>query len=218
MVSASIQERMGLPIGKNAQTAPPGVQDAQGVIGQWKDKLLKGGYTGSEEASLSAFQPNASKKRAFLQHFELGTTFQTQRANYYFPVITDIGLTLGYKLNERSMIGVGGAFKLGWGKDWQHISLSGQGFNVKSFVDWRLKGGIFLTGGYERNYLSEVKELRSIAKMSDWQESGLLGLKKTMSMKSGLIKKASIGLMWDFLSYYQVPRMQPFVFRLGYGF
>jgi hypothetical protein len=218
MVSAAIQERMGIPTRKKTEMAPPGIQDAQATIGQWKDKLLKGGYSGSDDAAMNSFRPTAMKKSSFLQHFELGTTFQTQRADYYFPVITDIGLTLGYKLNERSVVGIGGAFKMGWGKNWQHIQLSGQGFNVKSFVDWRLKGGIFLTGGYERNYLSEVRNLRSVAKMSDWQESGLLGLKKTMTMKSGLIKKASVGLLWDFLSYYQVPRMQPFVFRFGYGF
>jgi len=220
MVTAAIQERMGQPQqgGRKTEYAPPGVQDAQAVIGQWKDKLLKGGYSGSDDAAMNAFRPTTAKRKTILQHFELGTTFQTQRADYYFPVITDIGLTVGYKLSERSVLGIGGAFKMGWGKNWQHIQLSGQGFNVKGFVDWRLKGGIFLTGGYERNYLSEVKELRSIAKMSDWQESGLLGLKKTMTMKSGMIKKASIGLLWDFLSYYQVPRMQPFVFRFGYGF
>jgi hypothetical protein len=51
-----------------------------------------------------------------------------------------------------------------------------------------------------------------------WTRSGLIGLSKTVSMKSRVFKKAQLQLLWDFLSYQQVPQTQPLVFRIGYTF
>jgi hypothetical protein len=41
---------------------------------------------------------------------------------------------------------------------------------------------------------------------------------KTVSMKSTVFKKTQISILWDFLSYEQVPRTPPFLFRVGYSF
>jgi hypothetical protein len=51
-----------------------------------------------------------------------------------------------------------------------------------------------------------------------WQESGLLGISKIISVKSKLFKKTKVQLLWDFLSYQQLPRSQPLKFRVGYNF
>jgi hypothetical protein len=37
-------------------------------------------------------------------------------------------------------------------------------------------------------------------------------------MKTKVFKNTKLQFLWDFLSYYQVPAAQPFVFRLGYSF
>ena len=47
-------------------------------------------------------------------------------------------------------------------------------------------------------------------------EAGLLGISKVVSIKSKLFKKTRVMLLWDMLSYQQVPRTQPVVFRIGY--
>ena len=54
--------------------------------------------------------------------------------------------------------------------------------------------------------------------MNGWQQSGLIGISKVISLKTKLFKKTSIKLLWDFLSYQQMPRTQPVIFRAGYNF
>jgi hypothetical protein len=41
---------------------------------------------------------------------------------------------------------------------------------------------------------------------------------KTVSVKSRVFKKTKLSLLWDFLSYQQMPKIQALVFRVGYIF
>jgi hypothetical protein len=43
-------------------------------------------------------------------------------------------------------------------------------------------------------------------------------MSKIISMKTKLFKKTRLQLFWDFMSYRQVPRAQPVIFRVGYTF
>ncbi|MBL7731278.1 MAG: hypothetical protein JNM88_08880, partial [Chitinophagaceae bacterium] len=142
---------------------------------------------------------------------------QSQKATAYFPVTSDLGLSVGYKLNDKSVIGVGASYKLGWGSGWNNIRISHQGMGIRSFVDWKLKGSFWMSGGYERNYRAGLTGFSGLADKSNWQQSGLLGISKVVSVKSKFFKKTKVQLLWDFLSYEQVPRTQAVVFRLGYG-
>jgi hypothetical protein len=81
-----------------------------------------------------------------------------------------------------------------------------------------LKKSFNLTGGYELNYLTPFSGFQDIRLLSRWTPSGLIGVSKTVSMKSTVFKKTQISLLWDFLSYEQIPRTQPIVFRVGYSF
>jgi hypothetical protein len=54
--------------------------------------------------------------------------------------------------------------------------------------------------------------------MTLWQQSGLLGLSKVFDVKSKFFKKTKLQLLWDFLSYQQVPKTQAVLFRIEYGF
>ena len=75
------------------------------------------------------FKPNSQKTKSFFERLEFGTNFQTQKASSYFPVTTDFGLSLGYKLNDKSIVGIGLSYKLGWGENWRNIHLSNQGIS-----------------------------------------------------------------------------------------
>jgi hypothetical protein len=171
------------------------------------------------------FRPNNQKTKSFWQRWELGTNLQNQRSNSLLPITSDIGLSAGYKLNDKSIIGIGGSFKLGWGKNIQNIKLSGQGASLRSFIDWKIPspfggagGGFWVSGGYEMNYQSEFGNIAALQQYSSWQQSGLIGLSKTVSLSSKFFKKTKVQLLWDFLSYDVQPRRQPIVFRLGYSF
>jgi len=134
-----------------------------------------------------------------------------------FPITSDLGLSLGYKLNDKSVVGIGASYKMGWGSGWNNIRITHQGIGLRSYVDWKLKGSFWISGGYEQNYKSEIRSIDQLRDQSAWQQSGLIGLSKVVSVKSKLFKKTKVQLLWDFLSYDHVPRGQPIVFRIGYS-
>ena len=192
------------------------MENAQAKLDQYKQKLSSLG-TGGGDVDIPDFKPNDQKTKTLLQRLQFGFNFQTTKTNYY-PTTTDLGLSLGYQLGHSNIIGVGASYKLGWGSDIQHVAISNQGVGLRSFLDIKLKGSISATGGLEYNYATPFTSLQQIQKLSYWTQSGLIGLSKTVSVKSRVFKKTSVQLLWDFLSYQQVPRTQPILFRIGYTF
>ncbi|MGH2563509.1 MAG: hypothetical protein ACRDE5_03285, partial [Ginsengibacter sp.] len=92
------------------------LQAAQGELNQFKDKLNALGG-GSGDMEMPDFKPNNQKTKPFLQRLEYGTNLQTTRGSFIFPTTTDLGLSVGYKLNNKSTVGIGASYKQGWGKD-----------------------------------------------------------------------------------------------------
>ncbi len=145
---------------------------------------------------------------------EYGANIQSQKATSFFPTTSDIGLSLGYKLNDKSAIGIGAAYKVGWGRGWNHIRMTHEGLGLRSYVDYKLKGSLYLSGGYEQNYRTAFTSIEQLKDHSAWQSSGLLGLSKKYRVSKKV--KGDVKLLWDFLSYQQVPRTQAVLFRVGY--
>ena len=201
--------------GPNAQQlVQQQMKQAQQQLKTLKDKVNKLGGS-SSNMEMPNFKPNTQKTKTFLQRLEYGVNIQTQRSKYLLPATTDIALTAGYKLNDKSVIGLGAAYKLGWGKDIRQIRLSGQGLNLRSYIDIKLKGNFFITGGYEQNYLYEITRYEQLKDLSAWQQSGLIGLTKKYKIGK---KINNLQLLWDFLSYQQIPRSEALKFRVGYVF
>ena len=217
-VSALIQERIGSG-GPNAEAlVRENIQAAQAQLSALKNKaasLGQGSIGSAGDGELPDFKPNSQKTKSFLERLELGTNLQTQKGSRYFPITSDIGLSLGYKLNDKSIIGLGASYKLGLGTGWNHIAVSHQGLGLRSFVDYKLKGSIFISGGYEQNYRSQFRSIEQLKEYSAWQTSGLLGLSKKYKVSQKF--KGEMKLLWDFLSYQQIPRTQPILFRIGYS-
>lgn len=193
------------------------LQSAQSQLDGYKDKLSKLGG-GSGDMDMPDFKPNEQKTKTFWRRLEYGTNFQTTRNSYYFPTVSDLGLSVGYKLNDKSTIGVGASYKLGWGNGIQHIAFSSQGAGLRSFVDIRLKGSFYGSGGLEYNYATPFSSYQDLRQIQRWTQSGLLGVSKVISMKSRIFKKTKVQVLWDFLSYQQIPKTQPVLFRIGYNF
>ncbi|PZR28666.1 MAG: hypothetical protein DI535_05885 [Citrobacter freundii] len=205
--------------GPNAQAQfSQNMQEAQSQLSQLKDKVSKLGGGSSDLEMPEGFRPNHQRTKSFLQRIEIGANIQSLRSNGYLPVTSDIALTGGYKLNDNSMIGVGVSYKMGWGKSIRNINITHQGIGLRSFIEWKLKGSFWLAGGYEMNYRNGFSRFAELRDRSAWQESGLIGMSKTIDVRSKILKKTKVQLLWDFLSYHQIPKPSPVLFRVGYNF
>lgn len=222
-VTQNLQNQVGAS-GPNVNAmAQQNIQSAQGQVNALKDKLnsLDGG---NGDLDIPDFKPNKQKTKSFLQRLEYGTNIQSTQSSYFFPTTSDLGLSVGYKLSDKSTIGIGASYKMGWGKDFRHIVISQEGIGLRSFLDVKLKGSFYASGGFEYNYQQPFDGLLpSTDPMKQegpdaWQQSGLIGVTKILSLKSKVLKKSKLQLFWDFLSYQQRPQTQAFKFRIGYNF
>ncbi len=213
-VNSFIQQQTGTGVAAQLQQVLHG---AQSKLEELKNKINKPGPGNNGAGMPESFKLNSQKTKTFLQRLELGTNIQSQKANGFFRATSDFGLSLGYKLNDKSILGIGASYKIGWGNDIRHISITHQGVGLRSFLDWKIKGSFWLSGGYEMNYGNEFKRLGVLKDLKAWRQSGLLGVSKVISLKTKFFTKTKVQLFWDFLSYEQVPRTQPIVFRIGYA-
>jgi len=213
-VQAAIQDRLQ-SMGPNAQASmQQGISDAQSQLSKLRNQFPSSGST----EDMPDFKPKEQKTKTFLQRLEYGTNVQTVRSNYYFPSTTDFALSVGYKLGDKNIVGIGASYKMGWGKDIQHIALSAQGIGFRSFADIKLKGSFFVSGGFEYNYQQPFGSIEQIKYLNAWQQSGLIGISKIISLKTKFFKKTKLQVLWDMLSYQQVPKSQAIKFRVGYSF
>jgi hypothetical protein len=164
------------------------------------------------------FVPNSQKTKSFWKRLEPGANFQSKKSNGFMPVTSDIGLSLGYKLNDKSTIGIGASYKMGWGSNIRNINISHQGIGLRSFLDWKLKGSFYATGGYELNYFSEINRISQLKDINAWQQSGLLGITKIVSLNSKVFKKTKLQILYNFLYNQKTSPTKPIVFRVGYNF
>ncbi len=204
--------------GPNAQAQfRQSLQQAQAQLQELKNKVAQFGKGSSDDIMPDGFKPNNQKTKSFLRRLEYGTNIGTQKAQSFFPVTTDLGFSVGYKPNDKSVIGIGASYKIGWGKNWNNIRITNEGIGLRSFLDWKLKGSFWLSGGFELNRRTEFNSIAQLQNLNAWQQSGLIGLSKLISVKTKLFKKTKLQVLWDFLSSQQVPRTQAFVFRIGYN-
>lgn len=205
--------------GPNAQGAfSQSVNNAQSQLSQLRDKTMNYGQGGGD-VDIPNFRPNMEKTKSFLSRLELGTDIQTQSSSQFYPATTDVGMNLSYKLDSRgNAVGLGCSYKIGWTNNIGHINLSSQGAGLRSFADIKMKGSFYLSAGLEYNYQQPFSSIRVVKNFNNWQQSGLLGVSKIISMRTKLFKKTRLQFLWDFLSYQQIPRAQPLKFRVGYNF
>jgi hypothetical protein len=218
-VSTLIQQQAGTTGQAQLQQS---MQDAQSQLQQLKNRVSQFGSNSGDGdpdsyRETEGFKPNQQKVKSFMKRLEFGINIQSQRASNFFPISSDIGLSVGYKVNDKSIIGLGASYKMGWGSSWKNINITNQGVGLRSFIEWRLKGSFWVTGGYEQNYKTAFRNIDELHDQNGWQQSGLAGLSKVVSVKTKFFKKAKLQLLWDFLSYQQLPGTQSIIFRIGYG-
>lgn len=173
---ADVQARL-LRAGMDNATVTTALTNAQAEPLTNMSAVRLPGSSAGGDLTMPDFKPNHQKTKSFLQRMELGWNLQMHRATNILPSISDIGLNIGYKLNDNSIIGTGIAYKLGIGNGWKDIRFSHQGIALRTYMDIRIKGGLWLSGGYERNYMQAFANFQAI---DDWQISSMLGLTKNI--------------------------------------
>lgn len=209
----ALQNQMGSTLGTaNPQAAlQQGMGQAEEQLNALKDKLSSGGF--GDAGELPTTKTNEEKTRSLWNRLEWGGNLQSARSTNFFPTTSDLGLSLGYKLNSKSIVGIGASYKLGWGSDWRQVRMTHEGVGLRSFLDWRLKGSFWMSGGAELNHRQRIDDLGLLKEPGNWQQSALVGI--TRKFKVGKMK-TDARLLYDFLWRQQVPRTQPVVFRVGY--
>lgn len=194
------------------------VQQAQQQLNKLKDKIRQAS-SNSSDVEIPDFKPNHQRTKSFKQRLVYGLNVQTEKWSNYFPVTTNLGLSLGYKLNDNGAIGLGLAYKLGWGQNWNKIKLTHEGIGLRSYIDWKLKGSFYIAGGYEQNHNQSFRNLQSIQDIGLWRQSGLIGLSKKIKLpatKNGKSKTQQIQLLYDFMHTKDGIRTPALLFRMGW--
>jgi len=215
-VNALIDQRIASG-GPNARAImAQSLHQANTELTQLKTKILNAGG-GSSNANIPDFKPNSQKSKTFKQRLQIGSEFQISKPSGVQPATADMGVSLGYKLNDKSIVGVGLAYKMGYGNI-QHLNITSQGIGLRTFIDWKLKKQFFVSGGYEMNYNAAFKDLHSLRNYDNWQSAELVGLTKKLKVKSKLFKETKFQLLYDMFFRQHVPITQPIIFRIGYNF
>ncbi|MBX3254271.1 MAG: hypothetical protein KF862_09040, partial [Chitinophagaceae bacterium] len=166
-VQQLLQQQIGIPAtnGTNANPAQylqQQIQQAQGELSKLKDKLNQLGINSGGSSNMTMpenFTPNPEKTKSFLKRVQVGATIQSQRATNYFPTTTDIAVTVAYKPDAKTKLGLGVSGRAGWGNGWKHIKLTGESIGARLFAEWKapspfggVGGGFWLYAGAELNH------------------------------------------------------------------
>lgn len=165
----------------------------------------------------SSFKPHKQRYRSFLQRLEYNTNIQSARSDNFFPATTDVGLGVGYRLNDKSTIGLGASGKIGWGNGFSNIRVTGEGLSLRSFADIKLKGKIWISGAWEYNYQQTFSNVRMLHEWNAWRTSAMLGVTRKIEINHPRLKNYEIKLFYDFLYRYTLPVTSPVKFRVGYS-
>jgi len=220
-VAALVQQQLGINVPATAAAGSPAavipdqyIEQAQGQLDQLKNKIAQAGGTHSD-VTIPNFKPDGQHGKKWLQRLTYGFNIQTATSSAYLPSIADVALTLGVMITDNIQTGIGASYKVGMGKI-QCIHFSNEGVGLRSYVDIRWRASLWITGGWEYNYLQRFGSLRELHNNVDiWQKSALLGL--TKKYKAGK-KEGSIQLLYDLLAGSRIPAAQPFKFRTGINF
>jgi len=213
-----IQQRIATG-GPNAmQQVQQNIQMGQNELNNMKDKLLKSPTFGNGGGTLPDFKVKPEKVKTFKQRLQYNTSLQFVKNNSLMPAVADIAFGVGYRMSEKFIAGIQIGYKLGMGRI-ERIRFSNQGINFRSFIDSKLKGQLYISGGIEMNYLSKLPQRATAIKYSNgWQQSILTGLTKKINIKTKWVKETQLSVLFDFLANQYLPKRNPILFRVGYNF
>lgn len=181
------------------------------VVPQLRQAVMK--YLGE----LPSFNVNKQKGKGFVRRLEAGINLQFGRMIKTLPTSGELAFSLGYKVNDKSTIGLAASYRVGVSGTIKKLHINNQGIGIRSFIDWKIKGNFYVTGGYERNFLPEVNNTTIIndIRINEWQNSALIGAMKKYSLGK---RKVAIQILLDILSINKQGFRTPVLVRNAFYF
>jgi len=192
------------------------MQAAQSQLANLKQQISQYGSSGGGMDLPPGFSPNSQKTKTLLKRLEYGINVQFAQSTNFVPSTANVGVTLGYKLNDKSTIGTGLAYTAGMGTGWNHIQFSNQAIGLRSFMDWKIKKSYYVVGGYEENYMTQFSSIADLKNVDAWEKSLLIGLERKYKISAKL--QGNVQVLYDALYSQQIPRGQMIKVRVGYNF
>jgi predicted nucleic acid-binding Zn-ribbon protein len=225
MVEREIQQRLQEAGAGGRQQIQQQMQQARQQLQQLQNKLAG---AGSSSAAMPDFKPNDLKSKTVLQRLSYGTNFQFEKSTGWYPTTSDIAAQIGYKFSKKGEAGIGASFKLGWGSFGsaqepfiRKIHFTAQGLGLRSYLDYKIKGTIYINGGFEFNYNTTIPDSEpsepALKNWNGWTKSALLGIERKYKISNKV--NGTVMLLFNFLYKQQVRETRsPLVFRMGYNF
>lgn len=203
--------------GATANPMQAQVSLAQDQLNTLKNKLSAAGNMGGGSSSMTMpeFKPDGQHNKTFFERLETGFNVSSGPATNFLPVTLQPSIYAGYRFSDKMTAGIGAAYILGMGQSFRHFRLSNQGVGLRSYLDIKLKGSFWMTGGFEYNYLQEFADLQTIKNLDAWRKSALAGIIKKYTIGK---KEGKLQLLFDLLYAKELPKGQPIVYRVGYSF
>jgi len=214
---STVQDLIGARIANMGST---GMQTVQARLNAAQSELakLRNRFPGGGDATdIPDFRPQQVKTSPVKRRLVYGFDMNCTRPNALIPTYTDFGVSVGYKALDKLTVFLGGSYKVGWGRSIQHISLSSQGISIRMSVDYKIKRSYYLSAGAEANYLNAFKSIKELQSYSAWVPAALVGISKTVSLKSRVLKNTKLAILFNAL-YAKTPKTSPVVVRAGYIF
>jgi len=213
------QQMPGSAVTDPAEAVQQQVQQAGGGAASGIDDLkskLGGGSGQAGNAAMPEFTPNSQATKSLGKRLEYGANMQFGSSTNYLPASSIFGLQAGYKLNDKSSVGIGASYTMGLGSGWNHIRFSNQAIGLRSYVKWKPKNAFFLQGGGEWNYLTGFSSVAQLRDLNAWQASALIGIGREYKINKKI--NGSVLFVYDLLYDRHTPVTQPLSFRFGYNF
>ena len=189
------------------------MQSARAQLDRLQKKALSSGGDNNGADLPDNFKVNYQKGKSFFQRIDFGCNIQNSPSSYVIPAMSVIGLSAEYKVRDGITAGIGLAYHIGLGKGIEHVRFSSEGIGLRSNVNVELKKIIWISAGFEENYMQQFSSIREVQRYHLWQKSALTGVTKKLRIGK---KENNIQLLYDVLASQQRPRGQALKFRVGY--
>jgi hypothetical protein len=215
-VTALIQNQIAAGGPNTQQIFQENIAQAQNELNKLKDKVLKA-VGSSSDMEIPEGKINPQKTKTFLQRITLGTDVSFTKNNSLLPSVANLALSAAYKFSNKKEMGVGLAYRAGLGSI-NRIQMTHQGLSFRSFASVKFKKNFWITGGWEANQNAGFKNIEQLKNYNEWQQAGLVGIEKKITIKTKWFKGSKLSLLWDVMARQHVPVSQPIIFRTGYNF
>lgn len=163
------------------------------------------------------FKVNGQKGKGFFRRVELGCNIQFGKFIKALPSSGELAFSLGYKVNDKVTSGLAASYRLGFSERINKLSISHQGFGIRSFLDWQFPRNFYASGGFEVNYFPGLRSNIQITgeHMNLWQTSLLMGATKRYSIGK---RKGAIQVYLDIKSLERQSFRSPILVRNAFFF